>query len=86
MAKTQLPMQETCLLTLVGEPICFGGFPGISDGKESVCNTGDLSLIPRSERSPGEGHGNPCQYSCLENPMDRGAWWATVPRVAKSWT
>ena len=47
-----------------------GGFPGGSDGKESACNAGDLHLIPRSGRSPGEGHGNPLQYFCPENPMD----------------
>ena len=47
---------------------------------------GDISLIPGSRRSPGGGHGNPLQYSCLENPMDRGAWWATVHRAAKNWT
>ena len=46
----------------------------------------DMGLIPESGRSPGEGHGNPLQYSCLENPMDIGAWWATVHWVAKSWT
>ena len=50
--------------------------PGGSDGKESACNVGDLALIPVSGRSPGEGNGNPLQYSCLENSMDRGAWWA----------
>ena len=54
-----------------------------SNGKESA---GDLGLIPGLGRSPGEGNGNPLQYSCLENPMDRGAWWATVHRVAKSQT
>ena len=54
------------------------GFPGVSDGKESTCNAGDLGLIPELERSLGEGNGNPFQYSCLENPMDRGAWQATV--------
>ena len=54
------------------------GFPGGSDGKESACNAGNLGLIPGSEKSPGEGNGTPLQYSCLENPMDRGAWWATV--------
>ena len=53
------------------------GFPGGSDGKESACNAGDLGLIPGPGRSPGEGNGNPLQYSCLENSMDRGAWWAT---------
>ena len=49
------------------------GFPGGSDSKESVCSAGDLGSIPGSGRSPGGGHGNPLQYSCLENPMDRGA-------------
>ena len=61
----------------------FLGFPGGSDSKESACNAGDLSSIPRSERSPGEGNGNPLQYSHLGNPMDRGAWWATVHGVAR---
>ena len=55
-----------------------------SDGKVSACNAGDLSLIPGSGRSPGEGNGSPLQYPCLENPMDRGAWWATVHWVAES--
>ena len=50
------------------------GFPGDSDGKESTCNVGDLGSIPRLGRSLGEGNGNPLQYSCLENSMDRGAW------------
>ena len=54
-----------------------------SVGKESACNAGDLGSIPGSGRSPGEGHGNPLQDPCLENPMDRGAWWATVHRVAR---
>ena len=57
-----------------------------SGGKESACNVGDLSLIPGSGRSPGEGNGNPHQYSCLENPMDGGVWQATVNGIAKSWT
>ena len=61
-------------------------FPGGSDGKESACNVEDPGLIPRLGRYPGEGNGNPLQYSCLENPMDRGAWRATVHGVAKSWT
>ena len=60
------------------------GFPGGSDGKESVFNAGDLGSIPVLGRSPGEGNGNPLQYSCLETPMDRGAWWATVYGVTKS--
>ena len=63
-----------------------GGFPGGSDVKASACNAGDLGSIPGWGRSPGEGNGNPLQYSCLENPMDEGAWWATVHGVAKSWT
>ena len=61
-------------------------FPGESDGKESACNAGDPGSIPASGRSPRGGYGNPLQYSCLENLMDRGAWWATVHRVAKSQT
>ena len=59
-------------------------FPGGSDGKVSAYNAGDLGSILRSGRSLGEGNGNPLQYSCLENPMDGGAWWATVHEVAKS--
>ena len=61
-------------------------FPGSSELKASACNEGDLGLIPGLGRSPGEGNGNPLQYSCLENPMDGGAWWATVHGVAKSRT
>ena len=60
--------------------------PGGSDSKASVCNAGDTGSIPGSGRSPGESNGTPLQYSCLENPMDRGAWWATVHGVAKSRT
>ena len=62
----------------------YWGFPGSSVGKESVCSTGDLGSIPGSGRSSGEGHGNTLQYSCLENPRDRGAWQGIVhgvPRV-----
>ena len=62
------------------------GFPGGSDGKVSACNVVDLGSIPGSGRSPGEGNGNPLQYSCLENSMDGGAWWATVHGVTKSQT
>ena len=57
-----------------------------SNDKESVCNAREPGLVPVSGRSPGEGNGNPVQYSCLENSVDRGAWWATVHGVAKSWT
>ena len=55
----------------------LGFFDGLN-GKEFACNVGDPGSIPGSERSPGGGHGNPLQYSCLRNSMDRGAWWATV--------
>ena len=58
-------------------------FPGGSDGQESACNAGDLGLIPGLGRSPGEGNGNLLQYSCLVNPMDRGASWAIVHGVTK---
>ena len=62
----------------------FGDFPGGSDGKASACNAGDLASVPRLGRSRGEGNGNPLQYSCLGNSMDRGAWQATVHGVTKS--
>ena len=62
------------------------GLPGGSVGKESACNEGDLDSIPGSGRSSGGGHGNPLQYSCLENPMDGGSWRATVHRVTKRQT
>ena len=61
-------------------------FPGGSDGKECAYKVGDLGSIPGSERSPGEGNGNPLQYSCLGNPMDRKACWATIHGVTKSQT
>ena len=62
------------------------GLRGGSDNKESACTAGDQGLIPGSGRSPGEGSGNPLQYSCLENSKDRGAWWVTVHGISKSWT
>ena len=62
------------------------GFPCGSDSKQSACNEGDLGLIPGLGGSPGKGNGYALQYSCLENPMDRGAWQATVHGVAKSQT
>ena len=58
-------------------------FPHSSVAKESACNAGDPGLIPGLGRSPGEGNDNPLQYSCLENQMDKGAWWATVHGVAR---
>ena len=69
----------TCVIIILG-------FPGGSDGKESACNVVELSLIPGLVRSPGEGDGNPLQYSCLENLLDGEAWWLIVHGVAKSWT
>ena len=64
----------------------FMGIYGGSEVKASACNAGDLGSISGSGSSPGEGNGNPLQYSCLENPKDGGAWWATVHGVAKSRT
>ena len=74
--------QATCMI----QPINIKGFPGGSEVKVSASNTGNLGSIPGLGRSPGGGHGNPLQYSCLENPMDGGAWWATVMGPTKSWT
>ena len=69
-------------------PVLIGilGFPGSSDSKAFACNVGDLGLIPQLGRSPGEGNGDPLQYSCLENSMDGGAWWPTVHGITKSRT
>ena len=67
-------MAHLCFLDLSITP----GFPGGSEVKVSALNAGDLGSIPGSGRFPGEGNGNPLQYSFLENPMDSGAWWATV--------
>ena len=64
-------------------PLMVKSFPGGSDGKPSAYNAGDPASIPGSGRSPGEGNGTTLQYSCLENPMDGGAWWATVHGAAK---
>ena len=80
----QLPGKpDTCKGLAIAK---MGGFPGGSDCKESTCNVGDLGSIPELGRSPGGGHGNPLQYFCLENPMGRGAWQATVHRAAKGQT
>ena len=67
-------------------PPMYSSFPGGSVGKESACNAGDMGLIPEVERCTGEGNGNLLQYSCLGNSMGRGAWWATIHGVTKSWT
>ena len=85
------PTQHAQLLSLETnscstQAFIYWSLPGSSNGKESACNMGGLGLIPGWGRSPGEGHGNPLQYSCLENPVDRGAWWAVVHGVTKSWT
>ena len=74
---------DVTLHELLCEPL---GFPGGSDGKESACNMRDLGSILGLRRSPGEGNGYPLQYSCPENSMDRGAWWATVLGVSTSRT
>ena len=66
--------------------LMYGDYPGGLNGKESACNAGDPSSIPGLGRSSEEGNGNPLQSSCLENPMDRGAWWAAVHGGAKSRT
>ena len=73
------------LLLFIGVVYYCLDFPDGSDCKMSAYHAGDLGSTPGLGRSPGEGNGNPLQYSCLENPMDRGAWWATVHGVAKSW-
>ena len=69
-----------------GNLMSTSGFPGGSEVKASARNAGDPGSIPGMGRSPGEGNGDPLQCSCLENPMDRGAWWATVHGVTKSRT
>ena len=66
--------------------VLYTHLPGGSDGKETAFNAGSVDLIPGLGRSPGERNGNLLQYSCLENSMVRGVWWATVHRAAKSWT
>ena len=79
-------MHELRKNKLISQVLIFQDFPGGSDGKASVYNAGDPGSIPGLGRSPGEGNGNPLQYSCLGNPMDGGAWQATVYRVTKSKT
>ena len=73
----------TCVYFIYIYIYIMWGFPGDSSGKESACNSGDPGSVPESGRSPGEGNGNPLQYSCLENPMNRGVWWATVHGIRK---
>ena len=84
---TVLIMFMHSICTLTYDPFIISlGFPGGSDDEESACSAGDLGSIKGLGRSPGEGNGYPIQYLCLENSMDRGAWWAVVHGVAKSWT
>ena len=81
--------QQFWICSILSHTPCKVGSPNHSVGKESACNpgaTGDMDLIPGAERSPGGENGNPLQYSCLENPMDRGSWRATVQRLTKSLT
>ena len=79
------PLGEAALVLLEALP-SSGGFPSGAVIKNLSANAGELGLIPGLGRSPGEENGNPFQYVCLENPMDRGTWWATVHGVIKSWT
>ena len=78
-------MPELGLICLCS-PMRQHGFPQWLSGKEFACNVGDLVSIPGLGRSPGGEHSNPLQYSCLENPMDRGVYWATIHRVRNSQT
>ena len=79
--------QFSAFSNLIGVLVLItSGFPGVSDSKESACNSGDPSWIPGLGRSPRDGHGNPLQYSCLENFTDREAWQATVHGVTKDQT
>ena len=86
MAVILLNYISSMISTSLNKSACFGGFLGGSDGKESVCNSGDPGSIPASRRFLGEENGSPLQDYCLENSMDREAWWATVHGVAKSQT
>ena len=72
-----------CLLLISGAILVYPRASRWLSSKESACNAGDRGSVPGSGRSPGEGNGNALQYSCLGNPMDRGAWWATVHGLAK---
>ena len=85
MCNTMCACVYICICVCVCIYVCLG-FPDGSDGKESACNAGDPGSTPGFRRSPGEGNGNPLQYSCLENFMDREAWQATVHGVTKSQT
>ena len=77
---------QSCMTLCDPTKCSHQGSPGVSNGKESACNAGNLGLIPRLGRSPREGNGYPLYYSRLENSLDKGVWWATVHEVAKSQT
>ena len=85
-AKEMNPLKVHSLSPIKIELSLLPGFPGGSDSKESACQAGALGSIPMLGRSPGEGNGKPLQSSCLENSMDRDAWWATVHAASKSRT
>ena len=84
-----ITVSESFTMKVLRPGVYLVGFPEGSAGEEFACNagdTGDMSLIPGLGRFPGKANGNPLQYSCLKNPMDERAWWATVYGVAKSQT
>ena len=85
-SKASILQHSAFFLSQLSHPHMTTQFPGGSYGKESACNAGDLGSILGLGRSPGGGHGNPFQYSCLKSPMDRGAWWPTVHGVTESQT
>ena len=84
--KTSVPLWGAHMLNLGAFKTGFSGGAAGKKKKKTPANAGDAGLIRGSGRSPKGGHGNPLQCSCLENPMDRGAWWATVHGVSSSWT
>ena len=89
MSPVSITVSESFTVKLLRPGFYLVGFPNGSAGEESACNAGDtedMSSIPGLGRFPGEANGNPLQYSCLKNPMDKRAWWATVQRVTKSQT
>ena len=79
-------LEKTYSAIFINPILLKKGFPGGSNTKEFACNAEDLGSIPGLGRSPEGRHGNPPQYSCQNNPMDRSAWWATFHGVTKSWT
>ena len=83
---SELPGLASTFPSVLTMSSIFWSFPGGSHSKASAYNVGDQGSIPGSGRSPGEGNGNTLKHSCLENAIDRGAWWATVHEVAESWT